>query len=180
MERLRHRHQLAQGESLNQSTKPLSVKVQEWLEKQGYPLEMTVASKLARVDLDVTQSSYYDDPETGDPREIDVVAEFALPSDTRSIIFRLLFPIECKKSSSPWVAFRTTTFNEPNLYDFGWLWNCSGGFIKRQLREDHSFAVAGPNYHSANLATGLSVANLSKPGQQQEGDAAYKALLSSC
>ncbi len=64
MERLRHRHQLAQGESLNQSTKPLSVKVQEWLEKQGYPLEMTVASKLARVDLDVTQSSYYDDPET--------------------------------------------------------------------------------------------------------------------
>jgi hypothetical protein len=55
-------------------TEDLSGKVSEWIEGQGYPLEMTVAKTFEQNRFEVIQSEYYKDPESGDCREIDVVA----------------------------------------------------------------------------------------------------------
>lgn len=52
----------------------MSDKVKEWLEKQGYPLEMRVAAAFSEAGFDVRQSTYYIDPETSKAREIDVEA----------------------------------------------------------------------------------------------------------
>lgn len=165
---------------MSDSQKPLDQKVLEWLGKHGYPLEMAVASEFSRLDLDVTQSGYYEDPETQQPREIDVVAEYVLTGEEREIIFNLVFAVECKKSNVPWVSFRSTTEQEPNLASFGWVRNLSGWEVKEQLDEQSGFATAGPNVHKANLSTGLAVANFSNKESNKNGDAAYKALLSSC
>jgi len=48
-------------------------KILKWLNKQGYPLEMEVASKFLDNDFGVEQSKLYNDPETGTLREIDIV-----------------------------------------------------------------------------------------------------------
>ena len=77
-------------------------KIREWLDKQGYPLEMRVASTFRNAGFDVTQSHFYTDPETGMQREIDVVARF--PEATGGL--NLTFTVECKKSpDKPWLLF---------------------------------------------------------------------------
>ena len=50
----------------------LEKRVADWLKTQGYPLEMRVASALREVGFDVSQSEYYNDPDTQTSREIDV------------------------------------------------------------------------------------------------------------
>jgi len=52
----------------------LKTKVEKWLNEQGYPLEMRVASVLQQGGFRVVQSEYFSDPETGDSRELDIVA----------------------------------------------------------------------------------------------------------
>ena len=74
-------------------------KVREWLEKQGYSLEMRAASAFRKAGLEVRQSSYYIDPETAKPREMDVEAistSFLGYVDIR-------FFVECKSGDKPWV-----------------------------------------------------------------------------
>ena len=81
-------------------------KIREWLDKQGYPLEMRVASCFRDAGFDVTQAHFYSDPETGTQREIDVVARF--PEITGGL--KLTFTIECKKSNDkPWLLFTSPT-----------------------------------------------------------------------
>jgi hypothetical protein len=48
--------------------------VREWLEGEGFPLEMRVAAAFRKTGFDVRQSSFYMDPESGKGREIDVIA----------------------------------------------------------------------------------------------------------
>jgi hypothetical protein len=52
----------------------LKTKVEEWISKEGYPLEMQVAQIFQEAGYSVTQSDYYEDFETGKHREIDVTA----------------------------------------------------------------------------------------------------------
>ncbi|MDH3998804.1 MAG: hypothetical protein OET90_08180 [Desulfuromonadales bacterium] len=83
-------------------TEALEKKLAKWLETQGYPLEMKVASALSKQGFYVLQGAYYDDPETNTTREIDVVAS------TRDIRghFQVSFVIECKSTrDKPWVLF---------------------------------------------------------------------------
>lgn len=72
-----------------------------WLEKQGYYLEMKVAKALRGIGQEVVQSWYYEDPEAGKSREIDVVGRF---TDEGGFI-QAYFVIECKKTSKPWILF---------------------------------------------------------------------------
>ena len=62
-------------------------KVRNWLETQGYTLEMRAASAFRAIGFDVRQSSHYDDPETGKSREIDVTPQH-YASDRRLYCFR--------------------------------------------------------------------------------------------
>ena len=78
----------------------LKNKVTAWIETQGYPLEMRVASALREVGFDVSQGEYYDDPETQTAREIDVVA---VKGDDYGLL-EVSIVVECKKSADkPWV-----------------------------------------------------------------------------
>lgn len=80
----------------------LKKKVTTWLETQGYPLEMRVASALREVGFDVSQGEYYDDPETQTAREIDVIA---VKRDKYGLL-EISIVVECKKSADkPWVLF---------------------------------------------------------------------------
>src|SRR5258708_8233762 len=82
----------------------LHKKVSEWLDKEGFPLEMVVASAFRRAGLWVMQSDYYEDPNEGKQREIDVIArqQVLVARD----LLRITFAVECKVSrDKPWVLF---------------------------------------------------------------------------
>jgi hypothetical protein len=78
--------------------------VADWLNTQGYPLEMRTALAFQQHGFGVSQSTYFKDPVTGDWRESDVYAyreEFS-----QDIALRIGFMIECKASPAhPWVVF---------------------------------------------------------------------------
>ena len=84
----------------------LRTQVKSWLEHQGYPLEMEVASVFLNAGFATSQSVFYADPQEGTPREIDVVATQirAFKQSTLSVTFM----VECKRSvDRPWVALST-------------------------------------------------------------------------
>lgn len=90
---------------------PLSAQVSKWLEQQGYPLEMRVASALRKQKFWVRQSAHYVDQESGKSREIDVIAMHVEPIG----VAETYFVVECKASNKPWVLFtsehRLNNFN---------------------------------------------------------------------
>jgi hypothetical protein len=68
---------------------------------------MRAAADYRDAGLRVVQSSYYQDPESSDWREIDVVADRTwIAAETNSVPIRILFVAECKASrDKPWVLF---------------------------------------------------------------------------
>jgi len=74
-------------------------KVREWLEGEGFPLEMRTAAAFRSAGFEVRQSSYYLDPESGKGREIDVVAT---DPDTLGLV-QIHVVIECKSGKTPWI-----------------------------------------------------------------------------
>lgn len=79
-------------------------KIVTWLNVQGYPLEMRIASSLQKNGFRVVQSEYFSDPETGDSRELDVVA--FKQKEINGVLFRMSLLIECKRSTDkPWILF---------------------------------------------------------------------------
>lgn len=81
----------------------------KWLEKQGYPLEMSVARRFQKADFYVKISDFYKDFETEKPREIDITAQYH--SDALApVFFQVSFHIECKSSpGKPWILFVSDT-----------------------------------------------------------------------
>ncbi len=88
-----------------EGNKSLDLKLIEWLEKQGYPLEMTVAQAFQNSNYHVTMSSFYKDYETDQPREIDVTAQ-RMSSIDKPVALQFSCHIECKLArEKPWVIF---------------------------------------------------------------------------
>lgn len=80
-------------------------KIAEWLENQGYPLEMEVANEFQNAGFTVSLSDWYKDFETDEKREIDVTAlrwsNFNKPS-----VLQVCWRIECKLArEKPWIIF---------------------------------------------------------------------------
>jgi len=93
---------------MTQANDDLQSQLREWLQREGYPFEMKVAQAFAKAGFAVQQSEYYEDPETGSPREVDVVATIQR-STPKDLIFRLVFLVECKSSlDKPWLLFCST------------------------------------------------------------------------
>jgi hypothetical protein len=85
----------------------LKERVFEWLVQQGYPLEMLVSQAFQKADFYVTQSSFYKDIETGDAREIDVIAYKKADYGDDGIEIQVSCCIECKLGGEkPWILFR--------------------------------------------------------------------------
>jgi len=82
----------------------LEGKIRAWLDTQGYPLEMRVASIFRQAGFRVVQSDYYRDSQTEAFRELDVVA--SVDHRIGNSLIRIQFIIECKSSrSKPWLLF---------------------------------------------------------------------------
>ncbi len=91
--------------------------VRDWVESQGYSLEMRAASAFRSAGFEsVRQSSYYSDPETSKPREMDV--EVICRSTSGFVDIR--FFVECKSGNKPWVLFSSpdTLVNYNRLFAF--------------------------------------------------------------
>jgi hypothetical protein len=84
--------------------RPIEQRLHEWLENQGYPLEMRVAKAFQAAGARVIQSEYYVDPVKDESREIDVVADWQQRLD--DTLVTITFVVECKSSKDkPWILF---------------------------------------------------------------------------
>ncbi len=92
----------------NLMTDSIESNIKDWLKKQGYPLEMRVASAFQEQGFSITQSDYFRDPESDKYREIDVIASIGTFADEeRHILFNISFVVECKNSNEkPWLLFQ--------------------------------------------------------------------------
>src|SRR5438105_1869889 len=73
-------------------------RVRNWLEQQGFTLEMRTAAAFRAAGFEVRQASHYTDAETGKGREIDVVAR---DPDILGVV-DIVFIVECKSATKPW------------------------------------------------------------------------------
>ena len=80
----------------------LDKKIQSWLVDQGYPLEMEMASIAKDIGFDVSQADYYIDPESKEPREIDLVISVNNFLGEFNLSYNLF--VECKSGKEkPWL-----------------------------------------------------------------------------
>jgi hypothetical protein len=94
----------------------LEGKVATWLREQGYPLEMEAAWLGKDVGFDVSQSDYYIDPESNQPREIDLALTLQTFRNRFNVEYSLF--IECKSSrEKPWLLFSTENYLVPPYKD---------------------------------------------------------------
>ncbi|MEI3802727.1 MULTISPECIES: hypothetical protein [unclassified Chitinophaga] len=77
--------------------------VLDYLNKNGFPVEMKIAKELKKVGLGVTQSYFYQDPLTGQSREIDILGLYQ--KTIKDAMFNIIFIIECKYAKTPWILF---------------------------------------------------------------------------
>jgi hypothetical protein len=75
-------------------------KLAEWLDKQGFSLEMRAAAAFRGAGFDVKQSAHYHDRGLGKDREVDVIATRRERSG-RALVH---VAVECKSSDKPWVV----------------------------------------------------------------------------
>ena len=82
----------------------VEAKVQEWLTRTGFPLELRVAREARRSRcLWAEQSRYFVDPETDQVRETDVVV--GLGPERQPSSSNVVLIVECKAKPVPWIVF---------------------------------------------------------------------------
>ena len=91
----------------NQNNAPLSQRVKDWIEEQGYSLEMRVAKTFRNAGFNVSQFKHFVDQESQSVRPVDVVA--TIPKVVANTEVSIQLFIECKYSTEqPWVILTTT------------------------------------------------------------------------
>jgi hypothetical protein len=158
-------------------------KIREWLDKQGYPLELRVASAFRREGAAVQVGRYYDDPTSGTQRETDVIADFAHESRIRGHgqVF-VSFVIECKTSGEPWVAF-TNPLVGPGvtrlLIDRPHHTR-NGDRIRAATRDDDAIDAVRAHLRTDRVAHSVARVKASddKKGKESNFDPAFNAVLS--
>ena len=81
-------------------------KIRDWLNHQGFSLEMRTARAFREAGFDVSQFEHYIDQETRGVRQIDVIASFSENIDDTNVQVKLI--IECKYIENlPWVVLIT-------------------------------------------------------------------------
>jgi hypothetical protein len=149
----------------------LDQKILSWLNTQGYGAEMQVAKLLSTKGFDVVKSSFYDDPETGISREIDVIGRM---NDDIGIL-NVYSVIECKKSSKPWVVFTSEKAGFNRLLSFAIMTNNAREAIISNLDQ-----IIGIDWFKKNgrIGYGITEAFTSKEDETfKAGIAATKAAI---
>lgn len=160
----------------------LESRVLGWLEEQGFPLEMEVASMAKAAGFEVSQSDYYLDPDGGEPREIDLVLSLNNRKGGFSLTYNLF--VECKSSrDKPWLMFCTPnelgrSLTDENRFKFIEL---QSAFISNDLA-DTLLLRSTFNGNVDNLYPRLNTEPLLGYGVTQAfaqaGDAPFKAMMS--
>lgn len=96
----------------DQQKKPLKTQVEEWLGKQGHPLEFLTANMFHQNGFEVIQGSHIRDPKSSTRREIDVLARVnkSVVTDVyggvNTFSLQIYHVVECKWSNDkPWIVF---------------------------------------------------------------------------
>lgn len=91
-------------------------RVQDWMSKQGYTLEMKVAKDFQKQHLNVNTGVFYSDCRTKAAREIDLRVSSSMFLDQDRFLLHLDFIIECKYSrDKPWILFKSSNKSYPDL-----------------------------------------------------------------
>jgi hypothetical protein len=127
--------------------------VRDWLRGEGYPLEYLTAREMARVGFRPWRGRHYKDPETGEYREVDVLAgEPDAPQQTTVLVFA-----ECKHNSKPWLVL-TEDVDLPPGYAANFL--IKQGFDHGELLgntdQSAAFLLAAPRRHGYNVVQTIS------------------------
>jgi hypothetical protein len=97
--------------------------MEEAVARSGYPVQTEVAIALLDRGLDVWEEWSYPDRDSEKLRAIDVVGLKQLGADTDPVVARLAILVECKRSVSPYVFFRSATDRHspdfPAVYGLG-------------------------------------------------------------
>lgn len=97
--------------------KSLESRILDWLQTQGYPLEMWVAGELEASGFRVALSDYYSDLKTQELREIDVTGFKVSSIQNGRARLRLCVRIECKLSKDkPWVVFMRDLMSQERIF----------------------------------------------------------------
>lgn len=155
---------------MDNEQKDLPTKLTEWVKTEGFPFEMRVARAFQKAGFIVVQSDYYDDPETKNRREIDVVA--MVHASYKRVVLRVEFVIECKSSKDkPWILFRADQ-EEPESP--AWVANRCGSPMGRKVLYDlaHNKALQTLALFRLRTPTGYGL----KQAFSKERDVAYSAM----
>jgi hypothetical protein len=160
----------------------LEGKVASWLREQGYPLEMEAAWFGKDIGFEVSQSDYYIDPETDQPREIDLILSAQQFRKRFNISYNLF--IECKSSrAKPWLLFSTENHLVPpykDQYSLGPL-TVYGAMISNDLGRDlllKSMFDGNRENIYPRLDTGPTLGYGVTQAFGQASDVPFKALMS--
>lgn len=161
-------------------TEDLNRQVTEWFGRQGYALEMNVARVFEASGFWVTLGEFYDDPESGKRRELDVVAGITKIDKAAKIEIVLRFLIQCKVSKNkPWV-----TFKSDNQHGLALRTEKSGTDKTSNNLADQLFRIdqlPQPGFFRGWAVTGYGIKTaLIDDGKSGDKDVAYQAVTSAC
>ncbi len=147
--------------------------IKGWLEKQGFPLEMAVARVLSRQGLEFMQGWHYEDPDTNDTREIDILSS-SVAQGKNTLLIRAI--IECKYSEQPMVGF---TYNS-QLRSPAESWvpcNPLGRSVLKKLRSKELINEL-PIFSQQNIIAYTLRQTIRDEDNKKRKDSAFEAIMS--
>jgi hypothetical protein len=152
--------------------------VDEWINSQGFPLEMLAEKQFNAQGFKTSISEYYEDYETKKHREIDVTAILNELAGSR-FLTQVIFKIECKYTKKfPWVLFTRSKTDGDNHPWLPLLYSKHGAYLFSQMREDATeMEIANHTFHKTERI-GYGIVQSIKPKDEDKEDLAFKACSS--
>jgi hypothetical protein len=168
--------------SIEGNTESIEDKIRSWLETQGSRFELIVARAFQRAGFSVAVSEFRRDPDTGIPREIDVIATHTSLL-TPGRLFDLNFVIECKHSRNyPWIVFQTPNGIKPTETDkFLCRFATNIGHVALlEMSTGNQAQASGLFSLPQRMAHGVRCAFEEKKAAEKKADRAYEAVTQVC
>ena len=145
--------------------------VRDWLNEEGFPFEMRVTKTFISRGFGAVQGEYYIDPDSGKPREMDVIASLAPLSGSEDFSILLQFIVECKViRDKQWVLFTgANSFQQP-VIAIPSEYQQPGGILCSNLLSIET--LPSPGFFKGPSRTAYSITT----AHQNNDDRAYKAI----
>ena len=154
----------------------LQSKIEAWLNKQGYPLEMQTAQAFISRQFDTRQSEFYIDCDSGETRETDVVARKDIV--IQNLMLRLSIVIECKAATDkPWILFSTGKDQLPDATRVFQRPASRAGMKALQVLMRNASVCNAPLF-AMDANSGYGLVQALRDENPDRSDVAYRALVS--